>query len=82
MKIMYYELIKMLIEYERNKQPEVRNTKSSSAKPVYAVQPVYPRSLPLTQVQGKELGEHSFVAHHGVGKYMAPENKIKSSKRE
>ena len=26
MKIMYYELIKMLIEYERNKQPEVRNT--------------------------------------------------------
>ena len=32
MKIMYYELIKMLIEYERNKQPEVRNTKSLSAK--------------------------------------------------
>ena len=24
MKIMYYELIKMLIEYERNKQPEVK----------------------------------------------------------
>ena len=33
MKIMYYELIKMLIEYERNKQPEVqRDTKSLSAK--------------------------------------------------
>ena len=26
MKIMYYELIKMLIDYERNKQPEVRVT--------------------------------------------------------
>ena len=26
MKIMYYELIKMLIEYERNKQPEVKTT--------------------------------------------------------
>ena len=26
MKIMYYELIKMLIEYERNKQPEVSAT--------------------------------------------------------
>ena len=25
MKIMYYELIKMLIEYERNKQPEVKD---------------------------------------------------------
>ena len=25
MKIMYYELIKMLIEYERNKQPEVQD---------------------------------------------------------
>ena len=30
MKIMYYELIKMLIEYERNKQPEV-----TSNKPVF-----------------------------------------------
>ena len=34
MKIMYYELIKMLIEYERNKQPEVRDTISRILQPI------------------------------------------------
>ena len=32
MKIMYYELIKMLIEYERNKQPEVWDASKSVGK--------------------------------------------------